>query len=201
MLRDKGPLDLIDEGALIKRCLQDHDQQAFGLLIEPYLTGLRRYLYISHRGDLEKAKEAEQDILLKLHTKLHSFREESKFKTWFFSLAKRTNIDILRKMGRQRRNFDASESTLTECIEDPQLTPEEQCIQEEKKQMVIDALLSLPKLYRSVLELREVEGFSVAETAAVLQVPEGTVKSRLSKGRRKLALAYETLRGGEGYNE
>ena len=119
-------------------------------------------------------EDAVQEALLRAWDRLHTLREEAYFETWLIRIL----INQCKTFYRRR---PPEPTELTEDIPQPQPgeTP------------LLDALMTLPQKPRVALELHYIEGYSVKETAKILNVPEGTLKWRLSRGRALLKQAIE----------
>ena len=119
-------------------------------------------------------EDAVQEALLRAWDRLHTLREEAYFETWLIRIL----INQCKTFYRRR---PPEPTELTEDIPQPQPgeTP------------LLDALMTLPQKPRVALELHYIEGYSVKETARILNVPEGTLKWRLSRGRALLKQAIE----------
>ena len=119
-------------------------------------------------------EDAVQEALLRAWDRLHTLREEAYFETWLIRIL----INQCKTFYRRR---PPEPTELTEDIPQPQPgeTP------------LLDALMTLPQKPRVALELHYIEGYSVMETARILNVPEGTLKWRLSRGRALLKQAIE----------
>lgn len=134
------------------------------------------------------AEEAAQEAFLSAWQGLRFFRGESSFSTWLYRLASNACVDLLRKEGRHQAAAGPSlndEETVLE-IPDETPTPHTLAEQAELRQQVEDGLNALPEEYRSVLILREVHQQSYDEIAEILSLDLGTVKSRISRGRKRL---------------
>ena len=114
-------------------------------------------------------EDAVQEALLRAWDRLDTLREEKYFETWLMRIL----INQCRTFYRRRPPAPAE---LTENI--PQPEPEDAPL--------LEALMGLPQKLRAALELHYIEGYSIAETARILRLPEGTVKWRLSRGRAQL---------------
>ncbi|HLT96880.1 MAG TPA: RNA polymerase sigma factor SigM [Acidimicrobiia bacterium] len=129
----------------------------------------------------EEALDATQDTFLTVFRKADQFRGDSKFSTWLYRVAVNTCYDNLRRA--QRRPADP----LAEAHDPADESAGDTLASVELRPGLTEALHHLADEFRSAIVLVDVEGLSVQETADVLQVPEGTVKSRLYRGRRQLA--------------
>jgi RNA polymerase sigma-70 factor (ECF subfamily) len=174
---------------------RDGDEAAFGQLMQAHHALVyRRVLGIV--GAPADADEVSQDVWLTVWRQLPQFRGEARFTTWLFPIATRRALDHLRKRRRWFTRFlpflanDEGE-TVFEPI-DPADT-REATLQAERRQLLDRALAALPPLHRTVLALREIEGLSYEEIATQLDIPRGTVMSRLFHARRLLAHQLKEL--------
>ena len=130
-------------------------------------------------GDAVLAEDVAQEAFVRVWNKLPTFRPEGNFKGWICRIAANLTIDALRK---RKPTVDITQTNL------PSLTdgPEASFLKEERAAAVREAITSLPLHSRTALVLREYEGLSYKEIADVLDIPLGTVKSRLSDARLRL---------------
>lgn len=172
-----------DERRLIQQA-REGDLDAFEALVrlhQQMVYGLALSLTRSHHD----AEEIAQTVFLKTWRRLKTFRGEASLSTWLYRLTRNACTDHLRQ--NRKRSGDRS-------LEDPDLAPlanqapmpQEIMEQRELQQALMDAMEKLPEESRTVLLLREVEGFTYREIAQDLGLSEGTVKSRLSRARRAL---------------
>ena len=134
------------------------------------------------------AEEAAQEAFLAAWQGLKFFRGESSFSTWLYRLASNACVDVLRKEGRHQAAAGPSlddEETMLE-IPDEAATPHTLAEQAELKKQIEEGLAALPEEYRTVLVLREIHQQSYDEIAEILSLDLGTVKSRISRGRKRL---------------
>lgn len=134
------------------------------------------------------AEEAAQEAFLAAWQGLKFFRGESSFSTWLYRLASNACVDALRKEGRHQAAAGPSlddEETMLE-IPDEAATPHTLAEQAELKKQIEEGLAALPEEYRTVLVLREIHQQSYDEIAEILSLDLGTVKSRISRGRKRL---------------
>lgn len=159
---------------------------AFSTLVERHQT---RVFNVALRilGDPEEARDAAQDTFLSLLRKLSQFREQAAFTTWLHRITVNACYDILRKKRRQPllRLVGSDDDPM------PDLAPPVADPAEETAGTldVIAALREIPDEYRVVLVLADVQDLAYEEIARIVEVPIGTVKSRVHRGRLALARA------------
>lgn len=141
---------------------------------------LKRMCYV-YLKDLALAEDAVQDTFLKAYRALDGFREESSEKTWLMRIAVNTCKDYLRGAWFRRVDRRVSLDELPEEGHNPQMPDP----------TVAQAIMSLPARYREVILLRYYQEMEITDIADVLHIPGGTVKSRLSRAREKLAKQLE----------
>jgi RNA polymerase sigma-70 factor, ECF subfamily len=148
-------------------------------------------------GDRELAEEAAQDALYRLFTGLSRYRGESSLGTFIFGICRNAAVDALRRRLRDRKRRapepkrDLPASGTADAAISPYLGPEESLLRESQAEALRRAMAAIAEDERSLLYLKEVEGLRVAQLASILGVPEGTVKSRLSRARDRLRAALE----------
>ena len=182
-IRPQGVEVLEEDQLLIARFVHANDQGAFVALVERYLGTIRRLLCTLFRGNRQDMEDAEQEVLLGLFQSLHRFRGASSFRTYLFRFVRNKAIDLIRKKERERRIVRRAAS-----LPDPSPPdPEETIIQSESRREVLDMLFTISEKERTLILLKDVEGFSIAEIGQIMGVPEGTIKSRLHRTRGRLA--------------
>jgi len=134
-------------------------------------------------GNAADAADLTQEIFIHLHKKLAAFRGESAFSTWFYRLAVNYSKDWLKKESRRVKTVEVDEATLA----DGGGNPDQLYEQKEMQGIVQSAILALPEEQRVVVILHDLQGYGYEDIAAIEEVPVGTVKSRLSRARVKLA--------------
>ena len=163
------------------------DQDAFEQLVRAYE---KRVFALTLRmcGNPEDAAEAAQEAFLAVWQGLKFFRGESSFSTWLYRLASNACVDLLRREGRHRAaagpSLDDEELRLETA--DPAPTPQEAAERAELRRQIENGLRALPAEYRQVLILREMHQLSYEEIGQTLSLDPGTVKSRISRGRKRL---------------
>lgn len=185
-----------DEAALIQE-LQAGAEDAFAYLLAVYRTPIYNMVY-HITGDEADAGDVLQNVFVKIVRGIKQFHGSSSLKTWIYRIAVHEALNCRRGWFRRRRRevFSLDDDLHGQREAERRApaeseTPYEWLEQNERREAVTRALGSLCEPYRTVVILREMENFSYEEITEVLGVAEGTVKSRLKRGRellrRKLA--------------
>lgn len=178
------------ERALVDRCRQG-DPEAFSRLVALHERMVFN-LAVRLLGDTEEARDLSQDVFLKVYRHLGHFEGRSTLKTWIYRIVVNQSRNRQRWWRRRRGERSCTLEDLTPADEaralasDPRESPFERANLAERARRVQAALLEIPFHHRSILVLREVEGLTCEEIASTLGLPEGTVKSRLSRAREAL---------------
>ena len=178
----------MNELLLISRA-RGGDREAFGELVEQYRDTVYRLAY-RMCGNAYDADEAAQEAFVAAWRALPNFRGDAKFSTWLYRLTTNAAIDVMRREKRHQTVGDGEMVDLADDADSPQETVE----RTEQQEAVQKALSTLSEEYREVLLLRYMEELDYAEIAEVLQLPSGTVKSRIN--RAKAALKTALLKSG-----
>jgi len=144
------------------------------------------------------AADATQEVFLKAFRGIGKFRRGSSLKTWLYRIAIREALNQRRWFWRHRRHQTSIDEETPEGaapfeLEDLSATPFEQLQTREVRAVVQNALTQVPRVFRSAVILRDLEGLAYEEIAEVLEVSVGTVKSRILRGRRVLREVLEPL--------
>jgi RNA polymerase sigma-70 factor (ECF subfamily) len=141
-------------------------------------------------GHMQDAEDIMQDTFLNAFRALHSFREETKLKNWLFRIAAHACLRKRRKKKFQPDRELSLESFLPKEgnevrfeIPDASSDPSQDLMRSELKQVIEEAVYSLPSKYKLVFNLRDMEGFSTEETAEILGISIQSVKTRLHRAR------------------
>jgi len=174
------------------------DAAAFTRLVQVH-EGMVFNLAARLLGDTEEARDVAQEVFLQVYRMLGRFEARSSLKTWIYRIAVNQCHNRRRFWHRRRRD---RERALDEGLLGGEALqarpgsgpgPFEEALRRERALRVQNALLQLSFEHRSVLVLREVEGLTCEEVAHALGVPEGTVKSRLSRAREAMRLRLQGL--------
>jgi RNA polymerase sigma-70 factor (ECF subfamily) len=167
------------EATLVEEA-QKGDRNAFGELVRHYHPGVVNVVY-RMCGDMELAEDAAQDAFIQAWLHLPSFRAGSSLRNWLYRIAVNAALDVLR---REPKTPIADMEFLS--LADPLAGPEAVLLQKERTVVVEQAILSLTETSRAVIVLREYGGLSYQEIASALDIPLGTVMSRLNYARERL---------------
>jgi RNA polymerase sigma-70 factor (ECF subfamily) len=167
------------ESSLISRA-QRGDRGAYGELVRRYHAGVIQVVY-RLCGDAHLAEDAAQEAFIRGWLHLPSFQLQSSLRNWIYQIAVNAALDTLRKEKKVSAD-DLEEMPLAAA--DP--GPEAALILAERRALVQRAILALPPSSRVVLVLREYEGLSYQDIASTLEIPIGTVMSRLNFARSRL---------------
>jgi RNA polymerase sigma-70 factor (ECF subfamily) len=170
-----------NESQLVAKA-QSGDEEAFELLVRAH----QRYVFnLAYRllGDRSEAEDVAQETFVRAWRGLPSFRAECRFATWLYRIARNVCLNRLPQLQAELRQTDVLGHTVA-C---PDPTPGDVLDAKERREFLHAELARLPAKYRLVLTLRYLQGFSYAEIAEVLNLPLGTVKTHLYRGREALA--------------
>lgn len=169
----------VSEAELVLKA-RDGDRNAFNELVRIHAQGMMNVIF-RMCGDAQIAEDAAQEAFIRAWSHLGSFRVDSSLRNWLYRIALNTATDMLRK---EKRILPGDVEDFQ--LADPQPGPEGIYLQEERTALVQAAIQSLPDACRAVLVLKEYEGLSYREIADALDIPIGTVMSRLNYARRVL---------------
>jgi len=182
-----------DETELLERA-RNGDSQAFGALVERYqrrVVGVAQA--VVHNQD--DAVELAQETFVRAYENLSKFESRSSFSTWLYRIAANLAIDFRRREGRHQVLRGEDAETEINRIPSPRGDSYQETARTELSQRINGALKELTSEHRAVILLREVEGLSYDEISDVLQVPRGTVMSRLHYARSRMREILKDLGG------
>src|SRR2546425_5499002 len=182
--------------------LQANEDAAYDELVRVYSATIYHVAY-RMLGDGADASDVVQDIFLKVFRNIGGFKGEAALKTWIFKIAFSEILNRLRWWKRRHRfttlslDESANGDAASHSVRHAGPTPEEILQAKERENAIQQALWRLSGEHRSIIVLRDIEGFSYAEIAQVLGVSIGTVKSRLARARgdlKKSLMRYLSVR-------
>jgi RNA polymerase sigma-70 factor (ECF subfamily) len=180
-----------DMDALIERCLSG-DQVAWEQIVRQHWRKVFNLAY-KFVGRHDEAEDLTQDIFLKIFKALHTFDRRANFQTWLISISRNLCIDHYRSVRKERetmaREVDAANLTPVS----RERGPHGELEHIDLKQLIKQGLAELPAALKQAVELRDLQELSYQEIAQKLRLPEGTVKSRINRGRLELARQLRRL--------
>jgi RNA polymerase sigma-70 factor, ECF subfamily len=194
-----------DDLTLVRRA-RSGDQRAFGLLVERY----QKKVYAVALGmvkDAEEAMDVSQEAFVKVHRYLDRFKGDSSFYTWLYRITTNTCIDVLRRRGVNSSDsveyddtveMDIAEANLGLLSTQLDASPSRSLLRRELGEKLEEALAQLPEKHRAILLLRELEGMSYEDLSRTLEIPKGTVMSRLFHARTKVQKLLADYLSDEG---
>ena len=179
-------MNQITDQTLIDSCLSGR-REAFGQLVERYQNRLFHSL-LHLLGSTEDAQDAAQDAFVQAFEKLGSFRGQSQFYSWLFRIAFNTAVSNKRKTRRMAVSLEARKeaSGLEPPDANPATEPSYAMDVSDRQRLIQQALSELSEEFRTALVLKEMDGMSYEEIADVVDVPVGTVRSRIHRARFEL---------------
>jgi RNA polymerase sigma-70 factor (ECF subfamily) len=186
---------------VVQRCL-DGDSLAWTELVKAHH---RRVYGLCYRftGSPQDAEDLTQDVFLKIYGNLTAFDTvKGSFQTWITTLTRNLLVDHFRRTKQQRATDsmdagweDSEEQPLAHRMSDNRPTQHDRAVQKEIEKMVQEALTKISPELREAVILRDLQDLDYKEIAQILHIPEGTVKSRISRGRAELARLLQSNQG------
>jgi RNA polymerase sigma-70 factor, ECF subfamily len=179
--------------ALIRRCLRG-DEAAWETIVRHYW---RKVFNVAYKfvGKHDEAEDLTQEIFLKIFKSLDTFDRRANFQTWLISVSRNLCIDHYRSVRKERETIDRD-------VDASELTPVSKEIgaialleQQDRVALLRQALAELPDALKTAVLMRDIQELSYQEIARKLRLPEGTVKSRINRGRTELARQVMKLTG------
>ena len=191
MPSDPKPPATNETEALVERCLAG-DQVAWEMIVRQHWRKVFNLAY-KFVGRHDEAEDLTQDIFLKIFKALHTFDRRANFQTWLISISRNLCIDHYRSVRKERETMarDVDASNLTPISRER--SPYGELEQIDLRKRIREALAFLPPALKQAVVLRDLQEFSYQEIADQLGLPEGTVKSRINRGRLELARQLRRL--------
>ena len=192
-------IGITNEDATLVAELKAGSEQAFALLIAQYHQPL--YSLIARSiNDPTDAADLTQEVFIKVFRSIRGFNGDASLRTWLYRIALHEASNQRRWWSRHKRqevtidsstydsdgDSDGDSLCLSATLADQGDSPYDQAVQTETREHLEVALRQLPEVFRTVVVLREIEGFAYEEIAEILDINLGTVKSRLTRGRTAL---------------
>ena len=149
----------------------------------------------------EDAQDASQEVWIRVWQNIRGFRGESAFSTWLYRITMNTCLSIRQRQSRREEREICSETSYLSEPSGVEADPEAAALSTERREEIHIALRRVRVEHRAALVLRHMEGLSYAEIAEVLEIPEGTAKGWVSRGRAALLMALAQHRSQENVRE
>ena len=169
------------------------DPEGFAQLVNKWQGPIQR-LCVRMLGDSHRGEDLAQEAFARLYAKRHDYKPAARFSTYLWRVAMNLCYDELRRLKRRPETsldaepFDSEETfSILDAHAPVETTPESEIEGRERAEIVRTALQKLPEHYRAVVVLRHYEDLKFREIADVLDIPEGTVKSRMAEGLQQLS--------------
>ena len=173
-----------DEKLILR--FQEGDINAYNELVKRYRDRLLNFVF-RYFNNIEQAEDVVQDTLIKLYTHASYYKNVAKFSTWIFTIAKNNALTELRKNKRKK-----TDSLWTEDGKVIDINSKEESLESKvQNEIAIDQLNKfldeIPENFRMAVVLRDFQELSYEEISKILEIPIGTIKSRINRGRIQLA--------------
>ena len=182
----------LNDRELVRRCLRK-DEDAWRMLIEKYHRRVYNLCY-QFFGRAGRAQDMTQEVFLKLYNSLGRFKFDMEFSTWIMAVARNLCIDAYRK---EKKSMFANLEEADRVPAPAEASPLAELERKDAYSQVHDALVRVSEDLRMAVILRDIQGCSYDEIAGITEVPIGTVKSRINRGRLELARVLMTARAAK----
>jgi RNA polymerase sigma-70 factor (ECF subfamily) len=190
---DKNLRELSDE-ELILEFQRNGTVNAFEIIVQRYKNPLTNYVF-RFLGDYEACSDVVQETMIKVYRYKDTYSSVAKFSTWIYTIA--GNLARTEYRRQRRRKFfsisDFGEEHKTLDLPDEVYRPDVMTDSGIKDEIIQNALTKVKDVYREAVILRDIEGMSYEEIAEILKVNEGTVKSRINRGRAQLQVLLKDI--------
>ncbi|MBU2702841.1 RNA polymerase sigma-70 factor (ECF subfamily) [Sporomusaceae bacterium BoRhaA] len=166
----------------LARQIQQGDETALETMIVRYHSKIFSYIYLMSKN-YHSANDITQEVFIKICRSIRTYHPEFPFKAWIYAIALNTCKNYLKSAYVQKNVFGLE---MSENIWDSEDTPEESLRKQDEREAIMEVLTKLSDIHREVIILRFYEELKLEEIALVLNIPVGTVKSRLSNGLNNL---------------
>lgn len=170
----------IEDAGWIGRVLAG-DTESFGMLVNKYYTRIYNFIRTMIRSE-DDSLDMTQESFVKAFKNLATLKTPERFKSWLFRIASNTTLDFVRK--RRLNTIDAENSLKEQYIETD--NPEHEIVMANRTNVIREALAKLKPDQREILVLCDLEGMSYQDISEILNIPFGTVQSRIFYARKRL---------------
>ena len=190
--------EVTDEQLLLEY-RQTGDREVFAQLVYRYERELYNYLR-RYLGNTEMAEDVFQASMMQVHLKCDQFQADRRFRPWLYSIATNQAIDARRRNKRHmmmsldspREHEQEEVGQISNLLESSEQSPSDGCLDGERRQIIRQTLEQLPESMYAVVNLVYYQGMKYREAAEVLDIPVGTVKSRVHAAIARLGEVWNT---------
>ena len=174
---------------------QGGDENAYIELVNRYKDKLINFIF-NYLGDLESSEDVVQETMIKLYQKKHYYKEIAKFSTWLYTIAKNLANTELRKRKQRKTTLLSQFSKDDKTYELPSNDPEpgHEIQTDVVNKIIRDAVDQLSEKFKIVIVLRDIQGLSYEDISEIINVPIGTVKSRINRARLQLQVELKHIK-------
>ena len=185
-----------DEELILR--FQEGDEQSYVELVNRYRDRLINYIY-RFVSDIDSAEDIVQDAFLKVYTHKHYYKQIAKFSTWLYTIAGNLAKTELRKKKTRKVTNLSQIGPKDKDFELPSVEPETDKVAQNEyiEKRIQIAINKLPLHFKTVTILRDIQEFSYEEISKIVDVPLGTVKSRINRARLQLQIELKDLKIGD----
>jgi len=194
MSLDKKSEFIYTDEKLINR-FQAGDERAYVELVNRYKDKLLNFVF-QFLGDIEQAEDVVQDTMIRLYEKKHYYKEIAKFSTWIYTIARNLANTELRKRKRRKTTYLSQMSKEERQYEIPAVQDDvDQSLHNEFiNDRIQSAINNLPEHFKLVIILRDIQELSYDDISNIVEVPLGTIKSRINRARIQLQAELQDLK-------
>ncbi|MDP8244847.1 MAG: sigma-70 family RNA polymerase sigma factor [Candidatus Hinthialibacter antarcticus] len=187
------------DGVVIRQVLQG-DRNAFRTLVERY-HGMVYHVAYGMCRNAESAQDAVQEVFYRAFKRLEQFKPEQTFGAWVRRITVNYMLDQYKKKKLPTESMVNPEGETREFADDPELTPREELLTQDRDETILAAIQELPDKYKAILILRHFEDLSYEEIAQEVELPLGTVTTQLHRARNMLAQRLNWLQSDYAFGE
>ncbi|HRI47065.1 MAG TPA: sigma-70 family RNA polymerase sigma factor [Ignavibacteriaceae bacterium] len=180
--------NIISDEELMLDFQQNDNVDSFTILVKRYKNPLMNFVH-KFVGDYEVAADIVQDTMIRVFKRKDSFKPIGKFSTWIYTIAgnlAKTELQRKRKFGALSLDALSDDEDKPFQIEDNRYRPDVEVINKLTYEMIMEAIQKIPPIFREILILRDIQELSYEEISEITNIPNGTIKSRLNRGRSHL---------------
>lgn len=177
-------MERAEEEEYIKRARRG-DKQAFATLINAHKTIVYN-LALGILKDRQEAEDLTQEVFIRVYENLRLFRGKSRFSVWLGKITYNTALNRLKALKRLPLALEEEKLMAASPLNEASNSPLAKIEEKERREILREAFSRLPEIYQLPIMLRYIQGLSVSEVAEILNLPQGTVKTRLARAREIL---------------